>query len=173
MRLISILLISFTSLVSCTSEIPSQPMCRVDQDHYENVSANAACVIRVGKNILALTHRTSGKFDLPGGTSDGEQESAQCTAHRETWEETGFNVEVGQFLGSNANGFRFYACTLDDDFGGEFVSFPVPGWANIEVKTIQLINPFVTTPNEWRFPDQLIKIRGMFNQIQPAPDNAE
>lgn len=165
MRLFLTLLISMSCVISCSQDKPSQPMCRVIKDHYENLSGNAGCVIRVGKDILALTHRASGKLDIPGGTSDGEQESAQCTAHRETWEETGFNVEVGQLLGSNDNGFRYYACTLDDDFGGEIQSFPVPEWASIEVKAIQLKNPFVTIPNDWRFPDQLIDMRDMFNQM--------
>ncbi len=169
MRLLFILSISITCLISCSDEKPSQPMCRVVKDHHENLSSNAGCLIRVGTDILAITHRRSGKLDIPGGTTDGELESAQCTAHRETWEETGFNVEVGQFLGSNENGFRFYACTLDDDFGGLINSFPVPTWANIEVKQIQLVDPFVTNPKEWRFPEELIKMRGMFNEIEPPP----
>lgn len=115
--------------------------------------------------MLALTHLYSQKYDVPGGTSAGENESAQCTAHRETWEETGFNVEVGALLGISEQGFHLYACELDDDFDGLITDFPVPKWSKTEVDTIELVDPFVTTPNEWRFPEQLILYRGMFNQI--------
>ncbi|UAA38054.1 NUDIX domain-containing protein [Paraneptunicella aestuarii] len=139
-------------------------MCRINQDFYEDISSNAGCIVRVGDRILSLTNRKSSKFDIPGGNMI-VGESAQCTAHRETWEETGFNVEVGEYLGTSPKGFRFYACELDDDFGGKVQKFPVPDWAQFEVVSIQLVDPFITSPKEWRFPDQVVQIRDMFNHI--------
>ncbi|GAC15404.1 hypothetical protein GLIP_2783 [Aliiglaciecola lipolytica E3] len=101
---------------------------------------------------------------MPGGTSD-TVESAKCTAHRETWEETGFNVEVGQWLGTNQNGMRFYECKLAGNFSADMTEFPVPDWAQVEVSTIQLVDPFATEANQWRFPQQMTAIREMFNRV--------
>lgn len=147
------------------AETPSPPMCRINKAHFEAVPGNAGCVIKVGKTILTITHRDSEKYDVPGGRSNGETESAQCTAHRETWEETGFNVEVGELLGINEDRFRYYACTLDDDFGGKIFTFPLPDWAEREVIGIQLVDVFDTQHFHWRFPDQLILLRDMFNKV--------
>ena len=152
-------------LVACTDAPPANPMCRVVKTETPAPAANAGCIVRVGNTILALTHLYSQKYDVPGGTSAGADESAQCTAHRETWEETGFNVEVGALLGVSEHGLQFYACELDDDFDGLITDFPVPSWSKTEVNGIQLVDPFVTLPNEWRYPEQLILYRDMFNVL--------
>ncbi|XOV80714.1 MAG: NUDIX hydrolase [Aestuariibacter sp.] len=148
-------------LLSCNSEAPNPPICRIDAVHLDVTAGNAGCIIRVGQRLLTIKHRLSGKLDTPGGGGD-ENESAQCTAHRETWEETGFNVEVGPLLGIAKNGFRYYQCQLDDDFGGELFEFPVPEWSHSEVNGIQLIEPFSTTHKQWRHPDRLVNLRSMF-----------
>lgn len=148
--------------------MPSTPFCRIKSNIQLPVSAqmpaNAACVIRLGSKLLTVTHRLSGKYDLPGGTTDNV-ETPQCTAHRETWEETGFNVEVGEQLGINENGLQYYSCILSGNFNGELQNFPVPQWSNTEVESIQLINPFVITEKHWRFENRLVSLRSMFNQV--------
>ena len=116
---------------------------------------------------MTIRHKYSGKLDLPGGTSD-PGESAQCTAHRETWEETGFNVEVGELLATKESGFQFYACSLAGGFTGEINEFPVPEWAKSEVTGIQLVDPFVIDAESLRFEEDLLLIRQMFNQV-PRP----
>ncbi|GAB2692825.1 hypothetical protein GCM10027170_25740 [Aliiglaciecola aliphaticivorans] len=121
----------------------------------------------MGDKLVTITQRLSGKLDLPGGTSD-TLESAKCTAHRETWEETGFNVEVQQWLGTSNNGMRFYECHLAANFDGSFTEFPVPDWANIEVASIQLVDPFTTEFNQWRYPQELTQIRQMFNKVKDS-----
>ncbi|GGO63940.1 hypothetical protein GCM10010982_02170 [Bowmanella pacifica] len=138
-------------------------MCRVKEQTKEATPGNAACLIKIDKWLLTIGHRHSGKLDLPGGLSNGD-ESAQCTAHRETWEETGFNVEVGAFLGSNEAGFRFYACQLHGDFGSDIKEFPVPQWSRLEVSSIQLTDPFEIQSHDWRYEDELLQIRALFNQ---------
>lgn len=132
------------------------------------VSANAACIIRLDGKLLTVTHRLSGKYDVPGGTSDST-ESPQCTAHRETFEETGFNVEIGEQLGINENGLQYYSCIMSGNFSGELQTFPVPEWANTEVESIQLIDPFEINGKQWRFENRLVHLRHMFNQV---PDSA-
>lgn len=144
-------------------------MCRVDSRFEENISANAGCVIKVNNKLLTLTHKVSGKLDIPGGTANGS-ESAQCTAHRETWEETGFNVEVGELLGSNNNGFRYYACKLSGNFIGDITDFPVPEWTQSEVSAINLNDPYLLTDEQWRFQNRLIKLRDMFNHASDASE---
>lgn len=142
-------------------------MCRVDSVVAQDISANAGCIIPVRNSLVTVTHRLSGKLDIPGGTSDGK-ESAACTAHRETWEETGFNVEVKQLLGVNENGYHYYACQLSGDFVGEIKEFPLPESARNEVSQILLMDPFVITEQQWRFENRLPALRDMFNQAVAA-----
>lgn len=148
--------------------MPSTPFCRVKSDIQLPVSAkmpaNAACIIRLDGKLLTITHRLSGKYDVPGGTSD-HTETPQCTAHRETWEETGFNVEVGEQLGLNKNGMQYYSCILSGNFSGELQTFPVPEWSKSEVESIQLIDPFAIKDKQWRFENRLVQLRRMFNQV--------
>ncbi|MDN4503543.1 NUDIX hydrolase [Alteromonadaceae bacterium BrNp21-10] len=151
-------------VISCSSEQPADPICRIDDRHFDTHSGNAGCVIRLQNRLMSITHRLSGKYDIPGGTS-ASQETAQCTAHRETWQETGFNVEVGELLGEKDNGFRFYQCTLSGNFTGEISQFPVPDWSQSEVTAIQLVDPFATPAKQWRYPDELILLRDMFNKV--------
>ena len=47
------------------------------------------------------------KFDIPGGRTDG-QEPATKTAERETWEESGYSVEVGELLATVRGGFHIF-----------------------------------------------------------------
>ncbi|GAA0855325.1 hypothetical protein GCM10009114_13980 [Aliiglaciecola litoralis] len=116
---------------------------------------------------MSITHRLSGKYDVPGGTSNGS-ESAQCTAHRETWEETGFNVEVGEWLGQNDQGMQYYACKLAGDFDGTITEFSPPPWSSMEVSAITLIDPFAISGKQWRFEDRLIHLRDMFNRVEDS-----
>ncbi len=149
---------------------PASPACRVSSQFEQTIKGNAACLIRLDGKLLTVTHRLTGTFDLPGGTANNN-ESAQCTAHRETWEETGFNVEVGKLIGESQQGYHFYACKLSGNFNGEIREFPVPDWSNLEVTSIQLVDPYNLHYNQWRFPDQLILVRNMFNQVEDSsPD---
>ena len=69
----------------------------------------AACLIKTKDKVLLVKHRLSGKLDFPGGGLH-ENETVACTAHRETWEETGFNVEVTQYLSTTPNGLVIFGC---------------------------------------------------------------
>ncbi|MBC3764852.1 NUDIX hydrolase [Neptunicella marina] len=163
----------FFTLLGCTQAPPATPMCRVAENTLQQTQGNAGCIVRIGSQLLTITHRLSGKLDIPGGTAQAD-ESAQCTAHRETFEETGFNVEVGKKLGEKDD-FVFYACRLSGDFTGEITQFPVPEWAESEVSAISLQNPFALEHHQWRYSDELEQLRGMFNQVgqisteQPSP----
>ena len=140
-------------------------MCRVNPEHNEDIVGTAACLIRIQDQLLVILEHTSNKYTLPGGKSI-KSESAQCTAHRQTWAKTGFNVLVGEYLATDNNGLRYYECTSGGNFVGQIQSFPVPEWAHANVEAIVLIDPFSSTQDEWLDHGQLILIRDMFNQIQ-------
>ncbi|WJG08789.1 NUDIX hydrolase [Aliiglaciecola sp. LCG003] len=166
-RLVVYLAISTIGLTSCGESPPSAPACRVKDQQIPIQPANAACIIRLDGKLLTVTHRLSGKYDVPGGTSDGS-ESAQCTAHRETWEETGFNVEVVKWLGENENHLHYFACTLAGNFDGSITQFPLPAWSHTEIQNIQLIDPYAITDRQWRFSERLNSLRAMFNQVEDS-----
>lgn len=165
------LTISLFCLNGCQDPELGEPACRVAPETAQPEIADAVCVVRLDDKLLTVTHRLSGKFDLPGGTSN-QSETAQCTAHRETWEETGFNVEVGMLLHVNPDGLRYYACQLSGNFDGQLTEFPVPDWARVEVSSIQLIDPFKISNHQWRFNNRLNNLRGMFNKVKNS-DPAE
>eukprot|EP00438_Fugacium_kawagutii_P006726 Skav219138 [mRNA] locus=scaffold1574:679840:681239:+ [translate_table: standard] len=53
------------------------------------------------------------KFDIPGGCTDGREPSTR-TAERETFEESGYQVSVGELLATVRGAFRIYKCYLQD-----------------------------------------------------------
>ena len=71
-------------------------------------SANAGCLIVEQGQVLMLK-QWNAKWALPGGTAE-VGEAAQCTAMRETWEETGLKVDVGELIHIYDNGFHLFSC---------------------------------------------------------------
>jgi len=158
---ITIAVATVSLLSACDSAPPSPPVCRISDAHLDDAKGNAGCFIRVNDKLLTIGNRRTGKLDTPGGTAEPD-ELAQCTAHRETFEETGFNVEVGKLLGEAENGFRFYHCKLAKDVGEDIDSFPVPDWSDVEVDFIKLTDPFETLASEWRYPKRHIENLDLF-----------
>lgn len=161
-----LLLLICGGLVACDTAKPANPVCRIHDKHLDDATGNAGCFIRVNDKLLTLGNIKTGRLDVPGGTAE-EGELAQCTAHRETFEETGFNVEVGKLLGVAKNGFRIYHCRLAEDVGEDIDRFPVPGWTAHEVAFIKLTDPFDTLASEWRYPKRHIETLDMFNKTKP------
>jgi hypothetical protein len=161
---IELILTSFL-LCGCSDPKPADPMCRLSEAIQADPPEDAACIIRAANRLLVLTLDGDGKYTLPGGHTE-QQQSAQCTAHYRTWMQTGFNVEVKQYLGSNAQGMRYYQCNLSDDFGADINQFPVPDWAPLQISRIDLIDPFAIEEKQWQKENQLTTIRDMFNQIK-------
>jgi hypothetical protein len=160
-RIIAVL--SSILIVACRSESPSEPACRVDRDSIKNISSDAVCVVRVGDLMLTVHGKGSQKLTLPIGRQQ-PQERAQCTAHRAAWEKTGFNLEVNKLLGEDKHGLQYYRCELDAGFTGKIKDFPLPDWSKNTTSKILLIDPFVTTNNEWHESVDLIFVRNMFNK---------
>lgn len=137
-------------------------MCRIDEAYYDNISGPAACLIRMNDLLLALSYED--KYRLPRGENQ-DNEAAQCTAHRVTWQKTGFNVVAGKLLGLGDDGTRYYQCNLSSGFEGQVTEFPLPPWSIDRPDAIILINPFELQPHQWQDPRGLISTRNMFNQI--------
>lgn len=103
----------------------------------------------------------SGKLDFPAGGTQGD-ESLRCAAHRETWEETGFNLEVGKLLTYSSSGMPVFHCKGDPSMVALAGQIPAPGWAKIEVIELIRVNPFEITDEALRFNDDLIPLRDAF-----------
>lgn len=158
-------IICVLTLFGCQPQAPSSPSCRIWQETatdslLDNASA-AACLIRIDKSVLMIRHRLSGKLDLPAGGSE-RNESARCTAHRETWEETGFNLEVGKLLTYSSSGMPIFQCTGDSSLQALADKVAAPDWSQTEVTELLRVNPFDINDEALRVKDDLIPLRDAY-----------
>ncbi len=74
-------------------------------------ASSAGCLALIHGKILVVESLRYGGITPPGGKSlPGE--SAQCTAHRETYEETGLDLIPRQRLAVFETGFYLYYCEI-------------------------------------------------------------
>lgn len=146
-------------LFSC-SQAPSPPACRVAQPVDSHASA-AVCLISANNKVLLIEHSWSDKLNLPGGEQNGD-ETLQCAAHRETWEQTGFNVEVGSLLGHTSSGMAIFHCTQQAGLASLPAQFAAPEWASDEVVSLHQVDLFQLTQDELLYPDDLVPFRDAF-----------
>ena len=123
----------------------------------------SACLVRVQNSLLVVEQSSTGLYDLASGDSLSN-ESAQCTAHRNMWEQTGFNVEVGQLLSITSNGTHVFACKLNNGFNafdasGRDEGIEAPAWNKHDIEALRFVNPFDTRTENWTHPDHLILYR--------------
>ncbi|WP_032095712.1 MULTISPECIES: NUDIX hydrolase [unclassified Alteromonas] len=163
-------ILAVLTLLGCSQHSPSDPLCRqsallesqaVDQRQNNNDTQAAACLIKTQDKAVLIRHRLSGKLDFPGGGVN-EGESLSCAAHRETWEETGFNVLVRKQLGKTSNGLALFACDLDAGIDLLPEHFSPPSWAALEVIAIEKVDPFLLNHKSLRYADDLISLRDGF-----------
>lgn len=110
--------------------------------------ANAGCLILQDDRVLLVTHRWGGKLGVPGGTRDRD-ELAQCTAQRETREETGLDVVVGRRLAVMKNGFHLYRCYPSSALGSR--PLPVPASGMAEIRALDWYALEALDRSNWRF----------------------
>ncbi len=149
--------------VGLTAACTPAPPCAVDQSQVDQRKGNASCFIESHERALVTRYRFSGRLIFPGGTAR-KNETAQCTAHRETWEETGLNVTVGPHwtrVGFTPN--HIYKCAAAPSISAETI--PVLPWrSRIEVSDIQWVDLTELQPREWRYPRQLRQIQRLLNE---------
>ena len=144
----------------CVSAAP--PCTRASEQFDKRFAAAAGCFIKQADRLLLVRNRFNGKLGFPAGFSNFG-EDAQCTAHRETWEETGLRVEVGELVEQFGNGFLLYRCKL---FLGQDLSepIPLPKSALAEVSEILWVDPHSISAHEWRFSWQVPNVLRIFDQ---------
>lgn len=145
-------------LFSCSQSAPSTPVCRVQSEIIiDSISKSAGCIIPIAEKVLLIQHRLSGRLDIPGGgQNDGE--SLACAAHRETWEETGLNVVVGELVAHTSNGMALFACSQDAGYEALPNAIAAPAWATLEVKGLVKVKPFDLDDDKLRFKDDLVPL---------------
>lgn len=122
-------------------------------------------MIKQGHRLLVI-RRPEGDLGFPAGTTRSA-ETAQCTAHRETWEETGENVLVGSLLhifNDFPATFYLYRCYVEAGTGDSDEAF-VP-CDQQEVEEVLWIEPERVDPHSWRFPTQYETVKQIFYNIE-------
>ena len=168
LRRFGYVVLALAATVACSSDTPP---CRAAAGSEDRHSGNAGCLIRKDRRLLVVRHRLGGKLGFPAGRGKAG-ESARCTAHRETWEESGVDVEVGRLLGVfRVDGpFYLYACTPGSRLASN-QELPVPAWARVEITAIEWVSPKDLEADAWRFPEQFPRVQRLFAELeaQPAP----
>lgn len=146
------------ALQGCTAA----PPCEVEPDRVSHAIGNAGCLVVHDGRMLVVRDRRSGRLGLPAGARE-PGEAAQCTAARETWEETGFRVRVGGELARFGRDFFLYRCHLAEP---EAVVEPaeVPLSGRLEIESVHWLRPETTDPADWRFPGQVPEVLRLFRR---------
>jgi len=145
-------------LQACAGDAPP---CRVVAGKAYAAEGNAGCLIERDKQMLVVRHLST-KLGMPAGFGE-PGESAQCTAHRETWEEAGVAVRVGELLWEDPkNNFFLFECFLADDRSES------AGLDAAEVTAVLWLDPQGIEPSQWRFPDQWPYVLGAFERLSAS-----
>ena len=109
------------------------------------VSSHGGCFISRNNQVL-LIQQTTDLWAIPGGHQDNH-ESGQETAQRETFEESGYHVSVGEELLLIREAFHIYRCDI--------LPLPQEGIDKDEVKQVQWISKEdIIKGMAWRFPEE-------------------
>lgn len=141
----------------------SPPPCHYSGEPDDAPSAGCM-VVHHGRLLLVETRR--GGFTPPGGTV-GPGDSAQCVAERETWEESGVEVEVGELFHRFRNGFRLYWCSP--------IGEPEPRvdpW-QLEVIEAGFYAPDTFDDLSWRFPEQAEMLKAAVDAYIQSEKNGD
>jgi 8-oxo-dGTP pyrophosphatase MutT (NUDIX family) len=133
-------------LLWCSGCSLLRPDCDTQARLQPAVSGGAACVVIVDERLLVIRHRPSGKLDLPGGRAKSG-ESARCTAQRETWEETGLEVHVGETLGGRSDLFRCHPRHAVSSASDP----PLRWWSAVEASAVLWVDPRTVQDADWRY----------------------
>ncbi len=133
-------------LAGCAAQVPPCPF--TGKPDY---ALSAGCLAVVHGRVLVV-ESIYGGVTPPGGKSL-EGESAQCTAHRETWEETGLDLLPRQLVHVFDTGFHLYYCEIHAG-SGRIELGPgkeVEGWRWLSVEDFDKVR--------WRFAGQGDELR--------------
>jgi 8-oxo-dGTP diphosphatase len=136
------MLLALTALLAgCTREAPPCPV-----PDASDIAPSAGC-FSVTDGKLLVVQGLSGKIGLPGGLS-APGEAAQCTAFRESWEETGLYLEPVELLRVFSKDFRLYRCDYRAHPGN--TDPPI----SIDAITVLRLSPGQLDDYTWRFDEE-------------------
>lgn len=144
-----LLLIAVMSLTACSG----QPPCSVAGG---DTGVPSAGCLAVDNGELLLVRIMGGTYGPPGGAV-ATNESAQCAAERETWEETGVQVSAGELAAEFDNGFRLYWC---EAVSGREIEISRP----IEIQHADWYAPELFQHLKWRYANQADIIYKLMNE---------
>jgi len=143
----------------------NRPDCVVSETTASPERGASACAVVQDGRLLVVRHLYSGKLDLPGGMAK-TGESAQCTAHRETWEETGIRVTVHEALPGLDNVFRCVPVTPQPIEGQPTLRW----WSRSEVTAIHWLRPSDISPAEWRYGRRILDLQNALARVAARAD---
>ena len=152
MKSYSILFLITIMLLSACSR---QPTCTVVAG--DAGVPSAGCLV-VNDGHLLLVQIMGGTYGPPGGSVD-KNESAQCAAERETWEETGVQVSAGELAAEFDNGFRLYWC---EAVSGREIEISRP----LEIRHADWYAPKLFPQLKWRYANQVDIIQTLIIERQ-------
>ncbi|WP_162846074.1 NUDIX hydrolase [Seongchinamella sediminis] len=126
---------------ACSTAV--EPVCPYQGE--PDFALSAGCLTVVHGRMLVVDSRAGG-LTPPGGKSR-QGESAQCTAHRETLEETGLDLIPRRLLAVFDTGFHLYSCEIHANSG-------TIDPAVLEVRRAFWLEIAKMDEVQWRYPGQ-------------------
>jgi len=146
------------TLVACSDSSPACPATGKAE-----LAPSAGCFATSDQRLL-MVQGLNGEISLPGGSSQ-PGESAQCTAFRETWEETGLRLQPRELLEVFDTGFHLYRCEHDALSG--VIDPPL----RFEVRAVRYLSADQFHTYEWRFKEQQQTLKNLlFRQSGMTPE---
>ncbi len=140
--------------------------CPTDPAPGNALAGNAGCMVQHEGRMLVVRLRATGKLGVPGG---GPQpgETARCTAFRETWEEAGLKVTVGDLLLQiSETDFYLFECVPAGVWNSAPKLDDLRTRASEEITDVFWIDPEKIEREDWRYPEGLSRVQEVFRQRQ-------
>lgn len=139
--------------------VAAEPPCPPELDQTMQAPSAGCMALQQGK--LLVVENRKGRLSPPGGSAESG-ESAQCTAFRETWEETGLRLQPTELLAVFDTGFHLYHCRHHEGSG------EIDPPQRFEVRDAFYLAPDDFNDWEWRFPGQEEALRVLAEQAATA-----
>ena len=149
----------FIGTLLCACSYQDAPPCRFSGE--PAIAPSAGCFSVIDQRLLVV-QSLMGDISPPGGSSN-RGETAQCTAVRETWEETGLSLKAGPRLATFATGFHLYECQRDAD-SGEIDPPP-----RLEIRQAFYLHVNEFDQWEWRYSEEKDFLRKLIESPEHSP----
>lgn len=132
------------------------------KERYSHLVGNAGCIVIEKAKLLVVENLLMKKLLTPPSGHSEPGESAQCTAARETFEESGAKVIVQELLHNFEDKFYLFRCELKDKQLANLHDLPVPPAYKDEISRAYWLDLRLSSEKAWRFPKQFYVINGIF-----------